>query len=115
MTDVERHFPFCEKRLHNSPRIEEMQKLMGVNLYAPIYLSRAFARHWLGLPAKVSSNSSQETKPERLDLKKKIIFVSSISSFVNMTPQCQVAYHASKAGVTMAAKVSCNPKWCYKY
>ena len=78
---------------------------MGVNLYAPIYLSRAFARHWLGLPTKVGSSSADETKPEKLNLKKKIIFVSSISSFVNMTPQYQVAYHASKAGVTMAAKV----------
>ena len=32
--------------------------------------------------------------------------ISSISGLVNMTPQKQVAYNASKGGLTMAAKVS---------
>lgn len=31
--------------------------------------------------------------------------ISSISGLVNMTPQKQVAYNASKGGLTMAAKV----------
>ena len=34
--------------------------------------------------------------------------ISSISGLVNMTPQKQVAYNASKGGLTMAAKVSLN-------
>ena len=86
----------------------ELQHVMGVNLFAPIYLSRAFARHWLGLPTKVDPNAKAQML-DKADLKKKILFISSISGIVNMTPQRQVAYNASKGGLTMAAKVKLPP------
>lgn len=77
--------------------------MMGINLFAPIYLVRAFVRHWLGLPAAVSGERGARPGPRNLN--KKIVFMSSISAIVNMTPQTQVAYNASKAGLTMACKV----------
>ncbi|XAO27014.1 hypothetical protein I312_105855 [Cryptococcus bacillisporus CA1280] len=39
-----------------------------------------------------------------VDLKKQILFVSSISAHVAMSPQRQSAYNASKGAVTMLAK-----------
>ncbi|RSH82080.1 uncharacterized protein EHS24_008284 [Apiotrichum porosum] len=63
----------------------ELATLMHTNLFAPIYLARAAVRYWLGLPATVQGD---------------------ISGIVNMSPQFQMAYNASKAGLTMASKVS---------
>ncbi|ORX39336.1 hypothetical protein BD324DRAFT_619289 [Kockovaella imperatae] len=82
---------------------EELEHIMKINLFAPVYLARAFTRHWLGLPATVQSDH-QVGKLDTINLKKKILFVSSISGIVNMTPQRQMAYNASKGGLTMAAR-----------
>ena len=63
-------------------------------------------RHWLGLPTSVHSQSSDQGKRDtKVNLNKRILMISSISGLVNMTPQRQVAYNASKGGLTMAAKV----------
>ena len=81
--------------------------MITVNLIAPLYLSRALMRHWLDLPASVHSQSSgQGKRDQKVNLDKRILMISSISGLVNMTPQKQVAYNASKGGLTMAAKVS---------
>lgn len=81
--------------------------MITVNLIAPLYLSRALMRHWLDLPASVHSGSSgQGKRDQKVNLDKRILMISSISGLVNMTPQKQVAYNASKGGLTMAAKVS---------
>ena len=74
-------------------------------------------RSWLDLPIPLPSPSDPASSPEsgisaddgkpKKNLKgKQILFVSSISGLVAMTPQYQAAYNASKAGVTMLAKVS---------
>lgn len=83
---------------------DELRWIMDTNLFGPIYLLRAFTRHWLGLPATVDAKARAE-RPPRLHLNKKILCISSISALVNMTPQVQMAYNASKAGVTSAVKV----------
>ncbi|WRT67710.1 uncharacterized protein IL334_004682 [Kwoniella shivajii] len=84
---------------------EELDKIMQINLFSPYYLSRAIVRHWLDLPIAISSESKERGKrDEKLNLGKKIIFISSISGLVAMTPQAQSAYNASKAGLTMFAK-----------
>ena len=81
--------------------------MFATNFYAPIYLSRALVRHWLKLPASVSAESSESgLRDQKVDLGKKILFVSSISGIVAMTPQMQMSYNSSKAALTMAAKVS---------
>lgn len=68
-------------------------------------------RSWLGLPISLSSSSdvsltADDGQPKKNLKGKQILFVSSISGLVAMTPQYQAAYNASKAGVTMLAKVS---------
>lgn len=86
-------------------------------------------RSWLGLPVPLPSSSSPSSsdpasssaggveateggltaddgKPKKNLKGKQLLFVSSISGLVAMTPQYQAAYNASKAGVTMLAKVS---------
>lgn len=83
----------------------ELATLMHTNLFAPIYLARAAVRYWLGLPATVQGEYRGERDTAH-SLSKKIIFISSISGIVNMSPQFQMAYNASKAGLTMASKVS---------
>ena len=91
---------------------DELNWVTQVNLFAPIYLSRAFARHWLKMPTSLSDPAASKekgTREEKQNLNKKILFVSSISGIVSMTPQNQVSYNASKAGLTMAAKVSLFP------
>ena len=86
--------------------VDELDWIMKCNLYAPITLSRGFVRHWLGMGASVKS-ANDPGKPEgKVALNKRILCVSSISGIVNMTPQRQVAYNASKAGLTMACRVS---------
>lgn len=85
---------------------DELRKIMDVNLLAPLFLARSFARHWLGLPASADSTSGgRGRRDEKPRLNKRVIFISSISGLVNMTPQKQVGYNASKAGLTMASKV----------
>ncbi|WVR06283.1 hypothetical protein IAU60_003313 [Kwoniella sp. DSM 27419] len=88
---------------------DEMFKIMQVNLFSPLYLSRAVTRKWLDLPTGISSGANDASAPrgkrdEKVNLNKKIIFVSSISGLVAMQPQAQSAYNASKAGLTMFAK-----------
>lgn len=78
---------------------------MDANFSAPIYTSRAFVRHWLGLSTAVGEPSP---RPAPRNLNKKIIYVSSISAIVNMTPQVQMGYNSSKAALTMATKVSAS-------
>lgn len=79
---------------------------MKCNLYAPITLSRGFVRHWLGMGAEVKSEQDPGRPVGKTALGKRILCVSSISGLVNMSPQRQVAYNASKAGLTMACRVS---------
>ena len=81
---------------------------MQTNLYAPIYLTRAITRQWLNVPVKLSEASDvfRGQRDEQIDLKKKIILISSISGQIVNRPQCQMAYNASKAGLTMVGKVS---------
>jgi NAD(P)-dependent dehydrogenase (short-subunit alcohol dehydrogenase family) len=91
----------------NTDNAEDLNSVITVNLLAPLYLSRSLVRHWLGLPASVTSGSSEQGKrEEKVNLNKRILMISSISGLVNMAPQKQVAYNASKGGLTMAAKVS---------
>ncbi|KAL1413720.1 hypothetical protein Q8F55_001502 [Vanrija albida] len=83
---------------------DDLTFVMANNLFAPLYLSRAFVRHWLGLKTAVTQQDTYPPRPEYRTLDKKIIFISSISGVVSMTPQNQVSYNSSKAGLTMAAK-----------
>jgi len=87
---------------------DDLNSVFSVNLVAPIYLARALTRHWLKLPTAVPANSpthpDKGLRDQKVDLNKRILMISSISGLVNMTPQQQVAYNASKAGLTMAAK-----------
>jgi NAD(P)-dependent dehydrogenase (short-subunit alcohol dehydrogenase family) len=69
-------------------------------------------RSWLDLPIAltsseptISSSTDDRSKASKNLKGKQILFVSSISGLVAMTPQFQAAYNASKAGVTMLAKV----------
>lgn len=85
----------------------ELDNIMQTNLYAPIYLTRAITRQWLNVPVKLSESSDvRGQRDEQIDLKKKIILISSISGQIVNRPQCQMAYNASKAGLTMVGKVS---------
>ncbi|ODN98963.1 hypothetical protein I350_07112 [Cryptococcus amylolentus CBS 6273] len=68
----------------------DIQNIFAVNTYHPYYLSRALD---LDIPSI-----------KGLNLKKQILFVSSISALVAMNPQRQTAYNASKGAVTMMAK-----------
>lgn len=94
-------------------RIEQFESVFQTNTFGPYYLSRALMRSWLSLPLAVSPDSEpnvpaiEEQGPKKKDLRgKQLLFVSSISGLVAMNPQYQAAYNASKAGVTMLAKVS---------
>jgi len=82
--------------------------IMQTNLFAPIYLTRAITRQWLNVPVALSESADvpRGKRDETLDLKKKIILISSISGQIVNRPQCQMAYNASKAGLTMVGKVS---------
>ncbi|ORY31387.1 hypothetical protein BCR39DRAFT_526392 [Naematelia encephala] len=83
----------------------ELLNIMQINLFAPMYLTRAVVRQWLKVPVSLHSSSSDRgLRDQKLHLGKKILFVSSISGIVAMTPQKQAAYNASKAGLTMLAK-----------
>jgi sorbose reductase len=96
----------CSSLCNYADDLEDLNSVITVNLLAPLYLSRSLVRHWLGLPASVTSGSEEKGKREEtVNLNKRILMISSISGLVNMTPQKQVAYNASKGGLTMAAKV----------
>ncbi|WVQ74147.1 hypothetical protein IAR50_003739 [Cryptococcus sp. DSM 104548] len=85
----------------------DIQNIFAVNTYHPYYLSRALVRSWLHLPIPVSSSGKEEldiANIKGVNLKKQILFVSSISALVAMNPQRQTAYNASKGAVTMMAK-----------
>lgn len=86
---------------------EDFQSIFAVNTFGPYYLSRALVRSWLGLPVSVNSVSDpiDVANAKNVNLKKQILFVSSISALVAMNPQRQTAYNASKGAVTMLAKV----------
>ncbi|AFR99088.1 cytoplasmic protein [Cryptococcus neoformans C23] len=85
---------------------EDFQSIFAVNTFGPYYLSRALVRSWLGLPVSVNSVSDpiDVANAKNVNLKKQILFVSSISALVAMNPQRQTAYNASKGAVTMLAK-----------
>lgn len=86
---------------------EDFQSIFAVNTFGPYYFSRALVRSWLGLPVSVNSVSDpiDVANAKNVNLKKQILFVSSISALVAMNPQRQTAYNASKGAVTMLAKV----------
>jgi hypothetical protein len=82
--------------------------MFAVNTLGPFYFSRAVVRSWLDLPVSVSSGDDKKldiTKISDKKLDKQILFISSISGLVAMSPQRQAAYNASKGGLTMLAKV----------
>lgn len=85
---------------------DELDWVMKCNLYAPITLMRGFVRHWLGMSTQVCTPDDAGKPSQPIHLNKRILCVSSISGLVNMNPQHQVAYNASKAGLTMACRVS---------
>lgn len=80
--------------------------MFAVNTLGPFYFSRAVVRSWLDLPVAVSGGGEVDvTKIKDAKLDKQILFISSISGLVAMSPQRQAAYNASKGGLTMLAKV----------
>jgi NAD(P)-dependent dehydrogenase (short-subunit alcohol dehydrogenase family) len=80
--------------------------MFAVNTLGPFYFSRAVVRSWLDLPVAVSGGGQVDvTKIKNAKLDKQILFISSISGLVAMSPQRQAAYNASKGGLTMLAKV----------
>jgi sorbose reductase len=87
----------------------ELQNIFAVNAFGPIYTARALVRSWLGLPIPIDSanhTALTEIKEKgRLLQGKQVLFVSSISGLVAMSPQNQAAYNGSKAALTMMAKV----------
>ena len=86
--------------------------MFAVNTLGPFFFARAVARSWLDLPVALSGSDSASgdsldlTKIKDKKLDKQILFISSISGLVAMSPQRQAAYNASKGGLTMLAKVS---------
>jgi sorbose reductase len=100
--------------LDNAPaRLADFQRLFDVNVSGPFYLSRALVRSWLSLPIPVDGTGTSSSLDitslkgdKAVNLGKQILFVSSISGLVAMTPQRQAAYNASKGAVTMLSKVS---------
>jgi sorbose reductase len=100
--------------LANAPaRLADFQRLFDVNVSGPFYLSRALVRSWLSLPIPVDGTGTSSSLDitslkgdKAVNLGKQILFVSSISGLVAMTPQRQAAYNASKGAVTMLSKVS---------
>lgn len=93
---------------------DEFKRIFEVNTFGPFYLARALMRSWLDLPIPLSSSSSTELDipSTNLDLSKQILFVSSISGQVAMSPQRQTAYNASKGALTMMSK-SLAAEWAH--
>lgn len=90
--------------------LAELQNIFAVNAFGPFYTARALIRSWLDLSTAVDPDSytalSQLKERGRVLQGKQILFVSSISGLVAMSPQNQAAYNASKAALTMMAKVN---------
>ncbi|KAJ9115128.1 hypothetical protein QFC22_005458 [Naganishia vaughanmartiniae] len=97
----------------------ELQNMFAVNAFGPIYTARSLVRSWLDLPIPVPSSEAEYTplstftqsdKKEGVVVPsprlkgKQLLFVSSISGLVAMSPQNQAAYNGSKAALTMMAK-----------
>lgn len=76
---------------------EDFRKVFEVNAFGPFFTARELVRSWKETDINVDTH--------KLNEKKQILFVSSISGLVAMLPQKQSAYNASKAAVTMLAKV----------
>jgi NAD(P)-dependent dehydrogenase (short-subunit alcohol dehydrogenase family) len=94
---------------------EEFKNVFEVNTFGPFYLARGLVRSWLDLPIPVTgtaSDGSVDVPKASLNLGKQILFVSSISGLVAMTPQRQTAYNASKGALTMMAK-SLAAEWAH--
>ncbi|WVQ80309.1 hypothetical protein IAT38_002414 [Cryptococcus sp. DSM 104549] len=95
---------------------DDLANIFGVNTFGPFYLARSLVRSWLDLPISLSSpGASSGTDVSQLkgvNLGKQILFVSSISALVAMSPQRQTAYNASKGAVTMMAK-SLAGEWAH--
>jgi sorbose reductase len=94
---------------------EDIEKMFAVNTLGPFYLSRSLARSWLDLPVSVGSGTVDVSELKGKKLDKQILFVSSISGLVAMSPQRQAAYNASKGGLTMLAKVSAGAPQLHRY
>lgn len=80
----------------------EFRRTFEVNTFGSYYFARALARSWLGEDIAVGAGSTGRPAPRQLG--KQILFISSISAIVAMSPQRQMAYNASKAAVTMMSK-----------
>jgi NAD(P)-dependent dehydrogenase (short-subunit alcohol dehydrogenase family) len=102
-----------ERGLNHSDALAELQNIFAVNAFGPFYTARALIRAWLALKTSVDPAShtalSQYKDKGRILEGKQVLFVSSISGLVAMSPQNQSAYNASKAALTMMAKV--NPSF----
>ncbi|KAM0753129.1 NAD(P)-binding protein [Meredithblackwellia eburnea MCA 4105] len=81
---------------------KQFEDTFRINTFSPFYLSRAVYKTWF------PSDSPPAVKKDKV-----ILFVSSISGIIYNTPQTQVAYNASKAGLTMLAK-SLAGEWAPK-
>lgn len=92
----------------------EFERIFAVNTFGPYYFARALMRAWLGLPIPVGSGGDSDADEVRAprQLGKQLLFVSSISALVAMSPQKQAAYNASKAAVTMLCK-SLAGEWAH--
>lgn len=71
-------------------------------------MARSLVRSWLDQPIPVAPTPNADVSwREKKQLGKQILFISSISGLVAMSPQKQSAYNASKGALTMLSKVSC--------
>lgn len=84
---------------------EEFKRVFEVNYFGPFYLARALMRSWQGLPVSIKEGEPANPPAPPTKLNKQLLFVSSISGLVAMTPQKQASYNSSKAALTMLAKV----------
>lgn len=84
---------------------EDFKHIFDVNTFGPFYVARTLVRSWLNLPLSASIEHARVQAPAQ-KLGKQILFVSSISGLVAMSPQKQSAYNASKGALTMLSKVS---------
>lgn len=101
-----------ERGLNHSDALAELQNIFAVNAFGPFYTARALIRSWLALKTSVDPEAhtalSQFKEKGRILEGKQVLFVSSISGLVAMSPQNQSAYNASKAALTMMAKVNAS-------
>lgn len=86
--------------------LDEFKNVFEVNTFGAYYVARSLVRSWLDQPIPVSSTPSTDVSwREKKNLNKQILFISSISGLVAMSPQKQSAYNASKGALTMLSKV----------